>query len=119
MMRRYLSLVLVAAVLVLAVPAGGCVTKTKTNADTTTPVRKNYTIEIKNFAFSPEKVTVAVESRVTWTNKDPAPHSITAKLLDSGLMGQGDSYSYQFLKTGTYTYHCSIHPYMEGVIVVK
>ncbi len=121
MMRHRPALLLVGAALLFALVANGCVNgSNQTKMTTVKPaVRQNYAVTIKNFAFSPSDLTVGAKSRVTWTNKDQGPHTIVTTLFDSGLLGQGETYSYTFIKPGIYPYHCKIHPYMEGVIVVK
>jgi plastocyanin len=35
------------------------------------------------------------------------------------MLGAGGSWSYTFTTPGTYTYHCSPHPFMKGTVVVK
>lgn len=77
-------------------------------------------VEITNFAFSPANITVKVGTKVTWTNKDSVQHSATAdgNSFDTGLIAQNDSASYTFKKTGTYSYHCTPHPYMKGTVTV-
>jgi plastocyanin len=59
---------------------------------------------------------------VTWTNLDSmAPHTVTADdgSWGSGTLGQGATYSHVFTSPGTYTYHCAVHPYMTGTVVVR
>jgi amicyanin len=75
---------------------------------------------IQNVAFSPNPITIAPGSTVTWTNRDGAPHTVTA---DDGSWGsstlrQGGTYSHVFTSPGSYTYHCAIHPFMKGTVVV-
>lgn len=77
-------------------------------------------ISISNFSFNPTTVTIAPGSQVTWTNNDSAPHTITGDGgLDSGTITNGGSFSFTFATAGTYSYHCSIHPSMQGQIIVK
>ena len=76
---------------------------------------------IQIFAFSPNPLTIARGSTVTWTNQDGAPHTVTA---DDGSWGsstlrQGGTYSHVFTSPGSYPYHCAIHPYMTGTVVVR
>lgn len=76
---------------------------------------------IQNFSFSPATITVKSGDTVTWTNKDSMGHSATADdgSFDTGIISQGQSKSITFKKPGTYTYHCSVHPYMKGTVIVK
>lgn len=78
-------------------------------------------IHINNFAFSPATVTVAPGGSVTWTNDDPIPHTVTADngKWTSGNLEQGKTYTHKFSAAGTYAYHCDIHPYMKGTVIVK
>ena len=92
-----------------------------------TPVAGKVTVDIKNFAFSPQMVTIAKESTVTWVNQDAFEHEVvndasgsTAQgaIFNSGSLGKGASYSFTFNTPGVYPYHCSIHPSMTGTITV-
>lgn len=77
-------------------------------------------VSIVNFAYSPAALTVRSGDSVTWTNKDQAPegHDVTGDGLDSGLMNQGDTYSFTFDSAGSYSYICTIHPSMTGKVEV-
>jgi plastocyanin len=98
----------------------GCDTPSKPDTKKPEPLpARNVTVEIKDFAFTPEVVTTGVKSRITWVNKDAGLHTVKGGEIDSGPLGQGDSYSYAFLKTGIYNYSCTLHPYMTGKIIVK
>jgi plastocyanin len=79
-------------------------------------------VMISNFAFHPSCVSVAVGTKVTFTNEDSTVHTATASTsgsFDSGDLKQGQSYTYTFSKAGTYNYICSIHQYMKGSVIVK
>jgi len=73
--------------------------------------------------YSPTTITVVigVNNTVTWTNNDNIAHTVTADngVFDSGLLNQGQTWTYTFTTPGTYAYHCSIHPWMKGTVVVK
>ena len=87
----------------------------------TPPANQTTTLDIVNFSFVPDPVTVNAAARLTWTNKDGPTHTVTAddNSFLSGRLPTGESFS-QMLKTpGTYNYHCSIHPSMHGTIIVK
>ena len=79
-------------------------------------------VEIKDFAYNPDPVTIKVGQSVTWTNQDPAPHTATAQereVLQSGTLNQGESYTQTFDTAGTYEYFCEFHPNMKGDINVE
>ena len=88
---------------------------------------KTYTVTIKNFAFSPQTLTINKGDTVIWVNEDSAPHQIASNPhpthtdlpgLVSGSLSTGQSYSFTFDKAGTFGYHCHIHPSMTGTIIV-
>ena len=78
-------------------------------------------VRVDNFSFGPGTLTVAVNSTVTWINKDDVPHVIASNdgVFKSKALDTDDKYSYTFTKAGTYPYYCSIHPKMVGKIVVQ
>ena len=71
--------------------------------------------------FVPERLEVAVGDRITWTNRDFVPHSVTAKAagLESGDLAEGKSWSMVAKKPGEIAYLCRLHPVMRAVLVVK
>lgn len=80
-------------------------------------------VDIRDYAFTPAKITVKVGATVTWTNEDGMSHDITpdeetADFKASALFSKGESYSVTFNTAGTYTYYCSPHPYMKGTVEV-
>ncbi len=56
--------------------------------------------------------------KITWTNRDSAPHTITGDNFDSGSISQGSTFSQTFKDAGTFDYVCTIHPSMKGKVVV-
>ena len=83
---------------------------------------QTYTAEISNFAFSPSEIRIKAGDTVAWTNKDSTRHTVTSDSgseLGSALLSNGDSYSHTFSTAGTFNYHCALHPYMKGKIIVE
>ncbi|MFC0435663.1 plastocyanin/azurin family copper-binding protein [Kutzneria buriramensis] len=80
------------------------------------------TVAIKNFAFDPAVITVKAGTTVTWTNSDQDPHTVTsdgkAGPLNSKPLNQGDTYQYTFTVPGTFSYLCTIHPFMTATVTV-
>lgn len=58
---------------------------------------------------------------MTWTNTDSVSHTSTANggAWDSGTIAPGGSFSVALSKTGTFQYHCTIHPGMIGTVSVE
>ena len=78
-------------------------------------------VNILNYKFDPETLTVRVGTTVTWVNHDEVPHSVMSsdkRFTSSGGLDTNESYSYTFTQPGTYAYYCSLHPFMTGKIVV-
>lgn len=77
-------------------------------------------VKIMNFAFMPARVEVSAGTRVVWTNQDSDPHTVTTdkKGFSSQALDTGQTYARVMSKAGTITYHCTIHPFMHGTVVV-
>jgi len=76
----------------------------------------------EGIAFEPAEVTVGVGDTVTWTNNDSVGHDVTADSFssgDPGGMAPGDTFEQTFDEAGTFDYVCTVHPGMEGSVVVE
>jgi plastocyanin len=78
--------------------------------------------------YSPDTITVVigVNNTVVWTNEDLVAHTVTSTSspsgvspFDSGLFEQGTTFTHTFTVPGVYEYHCLIHPWMTGTVIVK
>lgn len=70
-------------------------------------------------AYDPSSLSVSKGTTITWTWTDPnSQHSVTGSNFDSGLQGNGYTFKYTFTATGTFDYHCTIHPAMTGSVTV-
>ena len=78
-------------------------------------------VEIVDFEFGPEEITVPAGTTVTFTNQDSAAHTATAddSSFDTKELGKGDSAEETFDEPGTYTYYCRFHVFMKGSVVVE
>lgn len=79
------------------------------------------TVTIQNFSFGPGTLTVSAGTTVNWINSDSVTHTVTAMdgSFDSSNLAPGQQFSFTFATPGTYSYHCSIHPFMTGQVVVQ
>ena len=68
-------------------------------------------IDMKDFVFSEETVTIKAGTSVRWTNSDIASHTVTADdaSFDSGDIAPGSAWTHSFDEPGTYRYHCTPH----------
>lgn len=77
-------------------------------------------VEIENYAYRPDPVTIEEGGKVTWVDRDSVAHTATAEdgSFDTGPIEEGKLKSETFKQPGTYEYVCSIHPQMHGTIEV-
>ncbi|HUB04058.1 MAG TPA: cupredoxin domain-containing protein [Solirubrobacteraceae bacterium] len=78
-------------------------------------------VKISNFAFKPARIVVSPGTKVVWTNEDSDPHTVTTDKpgFSSQALDTGSHYAEVIRRAGTYTYHCTIHPFMHGAVVVQ
>lgn len=71
--------------------------------------------------FSPQILTVHRGDRITWINRDPFPHTVTATdgKFDSHPISPDTSWTYVAAKTGEYDYVCTLHVTMKGRLLVR
>ena len=75
----------------------------------------------ERYFFAPATTFVNVGGAVTWTNGTDKPHTVTSDSgseLDSGTVEASKTFSHSFSAVGTFSYHCTIHPYMVAKVVV-
>ncbi len=78
------------------------------------------TVSISNFTFKPSDLHVKVGTKVTFKNDDDIPHRVAATdgSFYSKALDTDDVASFTFSKTGTFPYFCTLHPHMQGKIIV-
>lgn len=81
------------------------------------------TIVIQKNTFKPANMTVKINSTVRWVNADDRPHRLEfvdkAFSTSTYLLGTSQSASQRFDRAGTYDFSCTIHPEMQGTIIVE
>jgi len=77
-------------------------------------------IQIQKFLFTPKEITVKPGTTIVWTNKDETPHTIIASdgSFLSKAMDTDDHYEHAFATEGDFSYLCTLHPYMTGIVHV-
>lgn len=118
-------------------------------ASTSIVYADEYVIDIPIGAYNPELNTPAevwydppqlyatVGDTITWYNDDKEGHTVTSGegsgrfgwmsdnfgtpngIFDSGRFMPGESWSYKFEESGTFSYYCTIHPWMEGILIIE
>ena len=77
-------------------------------------------VAIRGFAFRPKTLRVPRGTRVVFKNSDRARHNATRPgSFRTGNLKKGESAGVRFKRKGTFRYHCTIHPFMKGKIVVE
>ncbi len=133
--RKHLRLaslcILVLSALVLLAACGGGSTGTTPAATPTqannAPVVMITTDSSGTFTFSPATITIKAGTTVTWKNVTSVAHTVTSddggKAFDSGtsnpIAAQTGTFSFTFKTPGTFTYHCTFHPFMKGTVIVQ
>jgi len=118
-------------------------------ASTSIVYAEDYIVDIPYGAFNPELntpaevwydppvISVTVGDSITWYNDDREGHTVTSgegsgrfgwmndnfgtpdNYFESGRFMPGESWSIKFEEPGTFSYFCTIHPWMEGVVIVE
>jgi plastocyanin len=114
-MAKHIALIIVLALVSVLLIGCSSTSTTKTTSET------GNAINVANYAFVPNTLTVKVGTTVTWTNKDSVTHTVDSNtgVFNSGFLLPGKTFSYTFNSIGTFQYHCAIHPYMTGTIIVQ
>ena len=87
--------------------------------------------------YDPPVLSISVGDSITWYNDDKEGHTVTSgegsgrfgwmsdnfgspdDKFDSGRFMPGESWHFKFEESGTFPYFCTIHPWMEGVVIVE
>jgi plastocyanin len=90
-------------------------------ASPTTAPATGSTVHIRNDAFIPARLVVHPGTTVTFVNDDDDAHTATGDdgTYDSGGLGTGERWKHVYASAGTFAYHCTMHPFMKAVVVVK
>jgi plastocyanin len=126
--KRPLTGIVVAAIAVVIGGCGGGDSGGSGSSSAPSPSPSNgsasaggQTIDISNFKFAPATLTVRAGSKVTVKNSDTTAHTATADsggAFDTSDIDPGSSATITLKSAGRVAYHCSIHPFMHGTIVV-
>ena len=114
-MRVAIRSIVVAVALVVLAPAVGAHERGGGPSVTTQAVR----VRVIDFAFRPRNLTIARGTVVRWVNRGDVTHTTTS---NTGLWNQrlapGETFRRRFRRTGSFAYHCTIHPQMTARVIV-
>ena len=82
--------------------------------------------ETTDECYIPFGVKIEVGDEVIWTNEDVAFHTVTSgisadgpnDLFDSGMFKIDEQFSHKFEESGNFDYFCTLHPWMQGTVIV-
>jgi plastocyanin len=77
------------------------------------------TIAVRDFEFAPPDYDAQAGETVTWENDGEQIHNVKGEEFFSRAINPGERYEFKFAKKGTYEYLCTLHPQMQGEIVVR
>lgn len=79
--------------------------------------------------FVPPQISLSSGSTISWTNDDSMTHSVTIEgnsaivngeaSFDSGPISPGYTWDNTFDSPGQFDYHCLIHPFMTGKVIIN
>ena len=79
--------------------------------------------------FVPPQISLSSRSTISWTNGDSITHTVTAEgnpeiangeaPFDSGPISPGYTWDKTFNSPAQFDYHCLIHPFMTGKVVIN
>lgn len=120
--NRRIGAILVAGVLVIAgivVVSTNMVGKEQKPCTSENATKLTGTLTVKSFAFSPDCFSVASGSTISVVNEDPRGHNFTVEDTDVAVpLPPGETGEATAPAPGTYDFECTIHPGMEGTIIV-
>jgi plastocyanin len=92
----------------------------------TPPPPRSHLVEIRGMTFHPAVLTIAPGDTVVWINRDIVPHTATAAVgggaepkWDTGQLRQGQDGRYVAHRRGEAPYVCTLHPTMQGKLIIQ
>src|SRR5262245_37079442 len=78
-------------------------------------------VSVKDNFFDPATVTSNVNDTINWSWTGISTHSSTSSqgLWDSGIHGNGFTFSRQFTAAGNFPYFCRVHAFQTGSVAVQ
>jgi len=112
--RRW-SVVVVAALAALALAAA----LDGYAAGATAGTSATKTVQIEGLAFHPATLRLQRGGKVIFANADGTTHTATSSGFDTKGIKPGSTATVRFNRKGAFAYHCKIHPFMKGKVVVE
>ena len=118
-----------ALVVVLALSASGCGGEEEERPAAQPPAAQEPSggasgvrVAMRDIQFVPREVSAKVGQTITWVNEDSVPHDVAneqeGREPRSELFNQGGTFEFTPREPGRISYVCTVHPGMDGTIVV-
>ena len=81
--------------------------------------------ETDDSCFLPYEKTINLEETILFVNEDEFEHNIRLRgdsdylHFPTDVIKQNEYFVYKFEESGKYKYYCTLHPWMEGAIIIK
>jgi plastocyanin len=111
-LRGFALLIAIAALAVAALQGGRAVGATAAASGA-------KSVDINHFAFHPPTLRVKRGAEVAFTNSSNTTHTASSGSFDTKRIAPGATVTVRFGSKGTFVYHCKIHPFRKGKIVVE
>ena len=76
------------------------------------------TVTVDDNTFEPETATIAAGDTVTWSFEGNSAHNVTFDEGESSQLVKDGEFERTFDEAGDFDYTCTVHPGMEGTVVV-
>ncbi len=81
-------------------------------------VATSHTVVLEHKRFLPGRVSIRRNESVMWLWRDGVLHNVIGHGFQSRTMTRG-SFTVRFTHSGTYDYTCTVHPHMDGTVIVR
>ena len=81
--------------------------------------------EKEDLCFLPYEKTISVGETILFVNEDEFEHNVRLRgdpnylHFPTDVIKQNEYFVYKFEYSGKFQYHCTLHPWMEGVIDIR
>ena len=100
------------------------------STDVTIKISQNSSFpgcELDSLCYVSSAVSITPNQTVLWENVDSAAHTVTSgspesgslNIFDSGVLPSNGKFVHTFSTSGTFSYYCTLHPWMVGLVDIK
>src|SRR5262245_54020579 len=115
--RLWIALAGVLLVLIALIVVADLVARVALDDDPGEPVVGVTEVAVRDNSFRPDAIQVPIGTTVTWRWEGDADHNVVGDGFESPVQDEG-TFSHTFTEPGNYDYRCTLHPFMDGEVVV-